>query len=145
LTDIRLGSQGIETGTRGTLYFDDFESRRFSNIGILTDPGVDDPGATNAPDWTASTYTNSATIPHAVTSIAIEGGSTNTYTYDANGNMTCRIENGVTYIHTYNAETCAELVEATVLRALSNAMATAPREPILKPGRLASMGMGLET
>jgi hypothetical protein len=30
LTDIRLGAQGIETGTRGTIYFDDFESRRFS-------------------------------------------------------------------------------------------------------------------
>jgi hypothetical protein len=27
--------------TSGTLYFDDFESRRFSYIGTLTDPGVE--------------------------------------------------------------------------------------------------------
>jgi hypothetical protein len=30
LTDVRLGAQGVETGTRGTVYFEDFESRRFS-------------------------------------------------------------------------------------------------------------------
>jgi hypothetical protein len=53
ITEVRLGVQGIETGTRGTLYFDDFESRRFSYIGTLTDPGVDDPTATNQAGWFA--------------------------------------------------------------------------------------------
>jgi RHS repeat-associated protein len=110
LTDVRLGAQGIDTNTNGTLYFDDFESRRFSYIGTLPDPGVDDPTATNAPGWMASTYAYSATIPHAVTSVAIENGGTNTYTYDSNGNMTCRIENGVTYTHTYNAENRASSI-----------------------------------
>ena len=86
LTDVRLGAQGIETGTRGTLYFDDFESRRFSYIGTLPDPGVYDPQATNAAGWFARTYTYSATIPHAVTSVSPETGSPDTYSYDANGN-----------------------------------------------------------
>ena len=31
VTEARLGAQGIETGTRGALNFDDFESRRFSD------------------------------------------------------------------------------------------------------------------
>ena len=104
VTEVRLGAQGIETGTRGTVYFDDFESRRFSYIGTLPDPGVNDPQATNAPGWTAFTYTYSATIPHAVTSVSIEGGSTNSYEYDLNGNMTCRVEGGVTFKQDYNAE-----------------------------------------
>jgi len=39
LTNVRLGAQGIEPGTSGTIYFDDFESRRFSYIGTLTDLG----------------------------------------------------------------------------------------------------------
>ena len=104
LTDVRLGAQGVETGTRGTIYFDDFESRRFSYIGTLTDPGVNDPTASNQAGWFARTYTYSASIPHAVTSVSPETGSPDTYTYDANGNMLCRIESGVVYTHTYNAE-----------------------------------------
>jgi hypothetical protein len=43
LTDVRPGAQGVENGTRGTIYFDEFESRRFSYIGTLSDPGVNDP------------------------------------------------------------------------------------------------------
>jgi hypothetical protein len=65
ITDVRLGAQGIETGTRGTLYFDDFESRRFSYIGTLTvlrqaqhKPGVDDPQATPPVLRTASRSPN---------------------------------------------------------------------------------------
>jgi RHS repeat-associated protein len=104
LTDVRLGAQGIETGTRGTLYFDDFESRRFSYIGTLTDPGVDDPQATNPAGWFTRSYTYSATIPHAVTSVNPETGSPDTYSYDANGNMTCRVEGGITFKQDYNAE-----------------------------------------
>ncbi len=110
LTDVRLGAQGVDTNTSGTLYFDDFESRRFSYIGTLPDPGVNDPQASNPAGWTASTYSYSASIPHAVTSVAIENGGTNSYEYDANGNMTCRIENGVVYTHTYNAENRASSI-----------------------------------
>jgi len=110
LTDIRLGAQGVETGTRGTVYFDDFESRRFSYIGTLPDPGVNDPQATNQAGWFARTYQYSPTIPHAVTNVTPETGSPDTYSYDANGNMTCRIENGVTYTHAYNAENSASSI-----------------------------------
>jgi RHS repeat-associated protein len=110
LTDVRLGAQGVDAGTNGTIYFDDFESRRFSYIGTLTDPGVDDPQATNQAGWFTRTYTYSASIPHAVTSVNPETGSPDTYSYDANGNMTCRIENGVTYTHTYNAENRASSI-----------------------------------
>jgi RHS repeat-associated protein len=106
LTDVRLGAQGIDTNTNGTLYFDDFESRRFSYIGTLPDPGVDDPQATNQAGWFARTYQYSASIPHAVTSVNPETGSPDTYQYDANGNMTCRIENGVTYTHTFRQAQC---------------------------------------
>jgi len=104
ITDVRLGAQGVETSTRGTLYFDDFESRRFSYIGTLPDPGVDDPQATNGAGWFTRTYQYSPTIPHAVTNLTPETGSPDTYSYDANGNMTCRVEGGVTFIQTYNAE-----------------------------------------
>lgn len=38
--------------------------------------------------------------PHAATSI----GANYSYTYDANGNMATRFENGVTYTHTWDAE-----------------------------------------
>jgi len=110
------------------------------SVNTITDPGVDDPQATNAAGWMASTYQYSATIPHAVTSIAIEGGGTNTYTYDANGNMTCRIENGVAYTHTYNAETCTEPVEVTAPPALQNAIPTALGRS-LNPGRLPMTAM----
>jgi len=69
----------VETGTRGTLYFDDFESRRFSYIGTLPDPGVTDPQATNQAGWFARTYQYSATIPHAVTNLTPETGTPDTY------------------------------------------------------------------
>jgi RHS repeat-associated protein len=39
-----------------------------------------------------------------VTSVSHTIGSTDTYEYDANGNMTCRVEEGITYIQTYNTE-----------------------------------------
>lgn len=110
ITDIRLGAQGIEDGTRGTLYYDDFESRRFSYIGTLPDPGVDDPQATNQPGWFARTYQYSASIPHAVVSVTSEQSAVDSYEYDANGNMTCRIEGGITYTHAYNAENRASSI-----------------------------------
>ncbi|WKZ49069.1 MAG: RHS repeat-associated core domain-containing protein [Anaerolineales bacterium] len=110
VTDVRLGAQGVGTNTRGTVYFDDFESRRFSYIGTLPDPGVNDPQPSNPAGWSTRTYAYSATIPHAVTSVSPETGTPDTYQYDANGNMTCRIENGVVYTHAYNAENRASSI-----------------------------------
>ena len=37
---VQLGAMGVDSGTRGTLYLDDFTSTRFSTIGMLPDPGV---------------------------------------------------------------------------------------------------------
>jgi RHS repeat-associated protein len=71
---------------------------------------VDDPQATNPAGWFARTYAYSASIPHAVTNVTPETGTPDTYEYDLNGNMTCRIENGVTYTHTYNAENRASSI-----------------------------------
>jgi hypothetical protein len=93
-------------------------SEAYRRVGTLTDPGVDDhfdklsaaPQATNPAGWFARTYQYSASIPHAVTSVNPETGSPDTYTYDSNGNMTCRVEGGVTYTHTYNRENRASSI-----------------------------------
>jgi YD repeat-containing protein len=220
IDSVRLGVQSIVSTTRGTLYFDNFDSRRFSFIGTLLGSGLtsaagpgtyddtspnfsytgswvaysgagpynstlhysDTAGATatftfsgtkftllytaysnrgnmdiyvdgskiatlnsynanllwqqswNSPVFTDSTHTvqfvnvsaivdvDAITVyrtgpsvlssytyadtshDHAVTSVAHTGGSTDTYQYDANGNMTCRVESGKVYVQTYNAE-----------------------------------------
>jgi len=64
-----------------------------------------------ATGWIASNYTYSASIPHAVTGI-MRGTSTDTYAYDLNGNMTCRVEDNpstpafdqISYKQEYNTE-----------------------------------------
>ena len=105
ITEARLGAQGVETGTRGTIYFDDFESRRFSYIGTLLNPGFSDPQPATPPaGWVARTYAYSGTQPHAVTSVVSDQSTVGSYQYDANGNMTCRIEDGDVFIQAYNAE-----------------------------------------
>jgi RHS repeat-associated protein len=53
--------------------------------------------------WYSNTYTYSTDAPHAVDSVN-RVNFTDTFDYDANGNMTCRTENGVTYKQDYNAE-----------------------------------------
>jgi RHS repeat-associated protein len=53
--------------------------------------------------WNSNAYTYSPTIPHAVTSVN-RVNFTDTFTYDENGNMTCRVESGVTYKQTYDTE-----------------------------------------
>ena len=79
------------------------ESRRTTYIGTLPERGADDPQAVQEPGWTDRVYTYSNTQAHAVTNVTSEVSSNN-YQYDANGNMTQRIENGVTWTQTYNAE-----------------------------------------
>ncbi len=46
---------------------------------------------------------HTASQPHAVTSVD-DGATLNEYAYDANGNMTQRVENGVTWTQVFNAE-----------------------------------------
>ncbi len=105
LNEVRLGAQGIGANTSGTLYFDDFISRRFTAIGLLPDPGGAVIVPSNQAGWVEKQYTYSTTIPHAVTSLVDDGNETlGAYTYDANGNMTCRVEDGVTYKQVYNTE-----------------------------------------
>jgi RHS repeat-associated protein/uncharacterized repeat protein (TIGR01451 family) len=61
------------------------------------------------PEWVNKDYVYEDTDHlHAVTSLTVtdenSNQSTNTYRYDANGNMTCRIEDDVTFLQAYNAE-----------------------------------------
>jgi len=47
----------VGSGASGTLHFDDFEARRLSYIGVLTDPGIHNPAPfeyiyTSQPDGT---------------------------------------------------------------------------------------------
>jgi YD repeat-containing protein len=57
---------------------------------------------------TGYSYTYSTTHKHAVTALS----SGESYSYDANGNMTTRVENGLTYNQTFDAEN--RLVSVTV-------------------------------
>lgn len=58
---VRLGVLSVSgTGTAGTLYFDDFKSRRRSNIGILPEPGVEEPEPVAEAGWNAVKYTYDA-------------------------------------------------------------------------------------
>ncbi len=70
---VRLGAlTGIDTGTRGTYYFDAFESRRFTYIGPVTD--LPTPTQTQTSTNT-STPTNTTTATPTVTGTATSGSS----------------------------------------------------------------------
>ncbi len=118
LHSVRLGAVSIPSGTTsGVLYFDDYESRRYSTIGLLPDRGVEDPEAVQEAGWAERVYSYQRSQPFAVQQVTTEEG-TSTYDYDANGrgvkrstpggiergNITARMENGVSWTHTYNAE-----------------------------------------
>ena len=60
---------------------------------------VDTNTPVNAP-FSSTTYTYNASHKHAVASLS----TGETYTYDANGNMITRVEGGVTYTQTFDAE-----------------------------------------
>jgi RHS repeat-associated protein len=103
LTSVRLGLLSVPTGTRGSLKFDDFESRRFSQIGTLPDPGLlpDEPSGGKL-----YTYGDPNHV-HAVTDLS----NGDAFAYDANGNMTCRSEGGNLYKQEYNAENRISIVQ----------------------------------
>ena len=42
----RMGAMDVDAGTSNSVYFDDFESKRFTYIGLLPDPGIPDPQRT---------------------------------------------------------------------------------------------------
>lgn len=106
VTSVRLGAQGIVATTRGSLYFDNFESRRFSSIGTLPGPDVDPPQLAVQPGWVGRQYAYAASHAHAVTSLTQDSDQAvvGSYEYDAVGNMTTRFESGVTWTQTFNAE-----------------------------------------
>ncbi len=96
---VRLGVLSVSgRGTVGTLYFDDFESR--NNIGILPDPGVEEPEPVTEPGWKAVKYKYDTQKPHAVSTLS----SGESYTYDANENMTQKVINNITWDYAYTAE-----------------------------------------
>ncbi|MGB8212272.1 MAG: hypothetical protein WCE68_01820, partial [Anaerolineales bacterium] len=101
---VRLGAMNMsaDTGTTGTIYYDDFDSHRNSYIGLLANPGTNMPTPTPLP--TEVTYTYSQTQPQAVTALTTGSTPLASYSYDSNGNMTCRTENNNTYNQVYNAE-----------------------------------------
>ena len=79
---------------------------------MLPDPGLmPDPEPPNQASWVESVYTYQPDRPHAVTAVDHPGSDSTTLEYDANGNMSCREENGQTWKHTYNDENRLSKVE----------------------------------
>jgi RHS repeat-associated protein len=54
--------------------------------------------------WQTRDYTYDIHHPHAASALTENAVPVANYTYDANGNMTCRTEEGVTYLQEYNVE-----------------------------------------
>jgi RHS repeat-associated protein len=109
IDSVRLGLMNMVGSNYDTMYFDDYESRRFTYIGTLENPGATDVTATPVSGKTNKAYTYGDTAhKHAVTGVTVtdenNNQTTDSYEYDENGNMECRIEKGLTYIQSYNAE-----------------------------------------
>ncbi len=85
---VRLGALNVQTANPGgTLYFDDFDSRRFSSPGLLPNPGTAMPTPTPVPGMTEASYTYTQAKPHAVLAVTTTGSTPPaSYSYDANGN-----------------------------------------------------------
>ena len=81
--------------------------------GLMPDPVLmPDPQAPDQASWAESVYTYEPDRPHAVTAVDHHSPiSDAVYQYDANGNMTCREENGQTWKHIYNDENRLSVVE----------------------------------
>ncbi|MBN2115754.1 MAG: hypothetical protein JW730_04245 [Anaerolineales bacterium] len=83
----------VLTAAERTWLYDGGSSRTYAEVSTSAAQG-----------WYPSNYTYSTDIPHAVVSVVSGQSSIFSGTYDDNGNMTCRVESGVTYVQTYNAE-----------------------------------------
>ena len=111
---------GIPTGSTasGTLYFDSFESRRFSVIGMLLPPDLPPAQVAVQAGWVGNDYAYDPNHPHAASTVTNDSSHSPVggYTYDADGNMTCRTEtqNGTTNIYNqvYNSENRLSVVQA---------------------------------
>ena len=113
ITSVRLGVQSMVSTTHGTLYFDSFESRRFSVIGTLLPPDLPPAQVASQAGWVGNDYAYDPNHPHAVAALTRDSdqSSLGSYTYDANGNMTCRTESGSWFIQTYNPENRLSVVQ----------------------------------
>ncbi len=61
---------GVDAGTSGTIYFDDYDSHRYSQIGLLPTPGTEDPTPTLVAGWTNKSYSyDDDSHKHAVTDV----------------------------------------------------------------------------
>ena len=105
---VLLGAMSEFTGMQGSLFIDDFDSRRYSTIGLLADPGAAIEPGEPQPNWNYTDYTYTNETPHAVTALS----TGELFDYDDNGNMTYREEDGKAYIQSYNAENRLFNVEA---------------------------------
>jgi hypothetical protein len=93
MDEVALYKRVLTAGERSWLY-NSGAARTYTDLSQPTSPSA---------GWYANKYSYSTTIPHAVTSVN-RVNFTDTFTYDENGNMTCRVESNVKYIQTYNAE-----------------------------------------
>ena len=68
---------------------------------------------TSQAGWVGNDYAYDPNHPHAVAAVTRDSNqsSLGSYTYDANGNMTCRMENSAWFIQTYNAENRLSIVQ----------------------------------
>ena len=103
---------GIDTGTRGTEYFDEFVSRRSSYIGLAAPSGVDVakndlPEPTRESDIVPVVYRPSWLLKPLDVSRMIEAADaprTITYTYDPLGRLTsANYGDGNYFVYTYDA------------------------------------------
>lgn len=107
-----IGNLGFNlTGYGFNGWIDEFRitkgvARWASNFSPPTSPyqAVTTPTPTPTSGWTLRSFTQDSAHPHAVAAVTENQQPAANYTYDANGNMTCRVEEGVTYLHDYNTE-----------------------------------------
>ncbi|GAB1471733.1 hypothetical protein MASR2M66_26110 [Chloroflexota bacterium] len=73
---------------------------------LTPSPSPTGEGSTPTPQsgWVIRDFDYDETRPHAVAAVRENEAPAASYIYDANGNMTCRTDGGVTYLQSYNTE-----------------------------------------